>query len=418
MRKAIRELEGVHAPNYPNDAHAGLVYDRLAPITTDPASDDFGKVSITEQSQWYRALEGIKVGDAYSQAFERWKKSLHAHGATFTYTVEAVSRLLIGHGNPSASEVGLTVHHTWGTPILSGSSLKGLLQHALVKKYGPRLTGEPLLHPLDEKHSESDRSTFQPVAKDGNAIKHGPGDAIRWLFGSPAAQSDADMNKLFPVPDGEAPRAGERRGELYFMDAWMVPPTKSEPKTPYVRDVLTVHQKSYYGQGQSSGERSMPNDYDSPNPVNFLTIRPGTKFLLAVSGTDAAGKRFALNELSEALESMGIGGKTSAGYGRMVVLEGETIYVPKAVVKSDLLDDVIAILQEHRDSDIRATGPQGNVTWRDRLKHIIDVMGTDIRNAPDEVRAKCAKRIRDKKKKWKKAWNDASAFADEIDPNA
>ena len=86
---------------------------------------------------------------------------------------------------------------------------------------------------------------------------------------------------------------------------------------PFLADVLTVHHANYYqGKGRA-------NDYESPNPVGFLSVRPGTEFLLAVEL--APGEKaeydpwvdFAHKMLIEALGDWGIGSKTAAGYGRL-----------------------------------------------------------------------------------------------------
>jgi len=74
---------------------------------------------------------------------------------------------------------------------------------------------------------------------------------------------------------------------------------------------------AYYGQleGQTQPGQRWPNDYDSPNPVGFISVRPGTKFLLALSG-EGEWPELALCLLTEAIGAWGAGGKTSAGYGR------------------------------------------------------------------------------------------------------
>ncbi len=73
--------------------------------------------------------------------------------------------------------------------------------------------------------------------------------------------------------------AGASAGAVVFHDALYVPRSCADDR-PFAADVLTVHQKAYY---DSEGATS-PNDYDSPNPVAFLTVRPGARLLFALSG--------------------------------------------------------------------------------------------------------------------------------------
>jgi len=106
-------------------------------------------------------------------------------------------------------------------------------------------------------------------------------------------------------------KAGASGGLVTFHDALYVPRIGESEDRPFAADVLTVHQRSYY---DSSG-KSAPNDYDPPNPVAFLTVRPGARLLFALSGP-ADWTELAEKLLHDALEQWGVGGKTSAGYGR------------------------------------------------------------------------------------------------------
>jgi CRISPR-associated protein Cmr6 len=103
---------------------------------------------------------------------------------------------------------------------------------------------------------------------------------------------------------------------IIFHDALYVPnsPTGS---TPFGVDVVTSHQRSYYGetQGWTEPGRNWSNDYDSPSPVGFISVKPGARFLLAVDG-DTGCRKLALDLLIIAIREWGVGSKTSAGYGR------------------------------------------------------------------------------------------------------
>ena len=74
-------------------------------------------------------------------------------------------------------------------------------------------------------------------------------------------------------------------------------------------EVMTPHHSQYYRDG------SPPADYDSPIPIAFLTVAPGQEFLMA-----ALGSKDDLKVLEKywdiSLEYMGIGAKTSSGFGR------------------------------------------------------------------------------------------------------
>lgn len=291
--------------------HLGLAYDAWAPVVSEGSDrSKHGKVpdkgtndNISPRASWLEKLAGLQIAPYYAHAFERWKKSFAVPGHTLLdFTLD--SRLLVGHGNPSATEVGLTVHHTWGAPVITGSALKGLCAHYTASIYGP---DDLDILPWDQLDKE--RAQFQGVLWDGKKIKAGPGGYYRALFGAPDAQLDKNARPEW--------KTGAARGGVFFHDALYIPGSIAGDR-PFAPDVLTVHQKTYYnaqGKSEQGKPEPWPNDYDSPNPVAFLTVRPKAKFLIALSGPEEATV-LAAHILSEALREWGVGGKTSLGYGR------------------------------------------------------------------------------------------------------
>lgn len=312
MRNALPKLGKPEQPRFADQSHIGLAYDSWAPTGED------GKVPDDDRGDWLAELTQVPVAVDYRRAFARWRSSFAAPGhILLNFTL--ASRLLIGHGNSSATEVGLTVHHTWGAPIILGSALKGLCAHYTVSNYGPNdLTIAPRKQPVGE---EKERASFQGVLWDKTLIKTGPGGFYRRMFGAPDAQDDEMWSQEgWPV--------GAARGGVTFHDALYVPGSAkknendaNEPDCPFVEDVLTIHQKKYYDAGGMAAQGApepWPNDYGSPIPVSFLTVRPGARFLLALSAPSDAESELTLAAfiLGEALREWGVGGKTSLGYGR------------------------------------------------------------------------------------------------------
>lgn len=289
MRAALKDKVGAGTPD-----HVGLGYDRWAPIEAST-----GKVPDERRKEWLRALARTRVSEDYEVAYERWVASLKSEDSCLA-EAEMAARLLVGHGNPSPTEVGLTVHHTWGVPVIPGSALKGLLNHYVDAVYGPTVTG---IHPMDPDYpaEERERAPYRGVTWAGSRIEHGPGEVHRALFGAPRAKSDELFAEL---------GAGETAGLVVFHDALFVPGRSGDQ--PFATDVLTVHQKDYYDREG----RSVPNDYQDPVPVGFLTVRPKTRFLVALSGP-AAWTRLAMDLLRDALVEWGVGGKTTSGYGHV-----------------------------------------------------------------------------------------------------
>jgi CRISPR-associated protein Cmr6 len=276
MRKTILDAAGTSPPS-----HFGHAYERLAP----PPKRD-GSADDAARNAWLTRCEAIRIDADYRQFYKTWAQSF-TPGTCLTEEITTRTRLLIGHGNPSGAEVGLTVHHTWGVPILPGSAQKGLLAHYIDAVYGD-----------DESAGEERRKWRGPTWKDRSvAPEDRAGDYFAALFGAPPVTGDDTV---------------AQRGFVEFHDALFIPDPVKEDR-PFVRDVLTVHQRAYYN---SSGKDGFPNDWDDPYPVGFITVRPGARFLLALSGPDD-WTTLALRLLRDALRDWGAGGKTSAGYGRI-----------------------------------------------------------------------------------------------------
>jgi len=273
MRMVLESLGEPH--------HVGLAYDAWAPVVVDGRPESLGKVLDDRRGEWLGKLAGLSIDRDYPHFYGRWKASFGEPDA-HTFELALASRLLVGHGNSSGTDVGITVHHTWGVPVIPGSALKGLLAHYLDAVHGPGQEGDPAREQCA-----------------GGQGSRGPGEVYRVLFGAPEA-------------GGKSAPARASAGMIQFHDAIYVPHSVPEDR-PFAADVLTVHQKSYY---DSTGQ-SWPNDYDDPIPVAFLTIRPCVRLLFALSGP-ADWRKLAERLLRNALEQWGVGGKTSAGYGRLV----------------------------------------------------------------------------------------------------
>jgi CRISPR-associated protein Cmr6 len=294
MRDALSGLVEQQRGAKQGPHHAGLAYERYAPLKKGTTKEE-----LQPWEDWLSWLEESGEPEGYAEAFSRWQDSLkQSHSAWFTAT--ATSRLLVGHGNASPTGVGLTLHHTWGVPVIPGSALKGVLAGYV-------------------------RAVFDAAEVE---------ETCRRLFGAPGVEGTD--------PQGNA-------GEVIFHDAlWVSRRRGAEQGQPLLaRDVLTVHQKTWYG----GKDGAWPSDYDSPNPVAFLTVRPESRFLVALSLVPGAGPdgerllRWAADRLSEALRDWGVGGKTAAGYGRLE-REGEVKAVMPVARRSPVVEEFLAWLAE------------------------------------------------------------------------
>lgn len=133
----------------------------------------------------------------------------------------------------------------------------------------------------------------------GSSLKGVAASFAARMLGGLWAAKEAGHHTLFGTTDAAA--------YVDFLDALPLPGTWK-----LQRDVLTVHHQRYY-----RGDDAAPADWDDPNPVSFLTAVGD--FLIALcpeAGADAwADAGYGI--LKMALEEVGVGGKTSSGFGRL-----------------------------------------------------------------------------------------------------
>ena len=109
--------------------NAGLLLDFYLPETGDE-----GKA---RRALFKRAADATKACvDIYRAAFDRWQREVEHEPKT----VHVAGRLIVGLGAGTVLEIGITLHHTYGVPVIPGSALKGLAAAYCAKVWGE--TGE------------------------------------------------------------------------------------------------------------------------------------------------------------------------------------------------------------------------------------------------------------------------------------
>jgi len=182
--------------------------------------------------------------------------------------------MAVGLGAASVLEVSIALHHTFGTPLIPGSALKGL-----AASYARRRL-------LDEAWRPS-------------------GPSFRALFGD---HTEASC--------------------VAFHDALWIP--ERDTALPLDLDVMAVHHAKYY---MTQERPPPPADSDDPTPVPFVTARGS--YLIVIEGppqwTDVA-----MGILKLALLEDGIGAKTAAGYGRLELVYRSAAQQEKEAIQAEL----------------------------------------------------------------------------------
>lgn len=259
------------------NSHPGLLLQRYVAHPADGSE----RWSQAKRDIHAAAVSAIPC-ELYKTAYERWERSLPE--LTASNQLQTAGRLIVGLGSENVLETGISIHHTYGMPIIPGSALKGLAAHY-----------------CDQVWGTTDGRYKKPTPSENEAYR-------QYLAGKAPKQEDNFHRLLFGTTDDS--------GCITFHDAWFVP--GSSP-APLVLDVMTPHHPRW----NDINNPVPPTDFDSPTPVPFLSVT-GT-FRVAVSWhgpTSDKAKNWtelARSLLGDALRDWGIGGKTTSGYGRLTL---------------------------------------------------------------------------------------------------
>jgi len=214
---------------------------------------------LSKQSKERQGVRAFNQGDLQrivNAHRKRWKAMLNDYDQSGykvkQFPMRAVSRVIVGLGVESVLETSVRLHRIYGFPIIPGSALKGL-----ARSYAELVEGKN--------------------------------------------ENDATFAAVF----GQSPPAA-RAGQVIFFDA--IPANSANLRLDL--DVMNPHYSEYY-----RGGNIPPADYLNPVPIYFLTVGPGSEFLFAVISERAELASQAEFWLRGGLTELGVGAKTTAGYG-------------------------------------------------------------------------------------------------------
>lgn len=254
----------------------------------------------------------------------RWKDVVERYEGE-SVTMKTDSPLVVGLGAEHVLETAITLHRSYGFPLIPGSACKGLARTYALVNLAAEL-GLPLCTPAEIKRLKDKKkpSTLQQMeALLVSELGPDQDKAFAALQGQDGIAGDApirslDLGGLTKVDSV----ATFRRvfgylgwaGSVRFFDAL------PDRDVQMAVDIMTPHFPSYY-RSLDGSRPSPPHDADDPTPIPFLVVAQGVTFWFGtgvrIRGKSKHGKdaKWALENLCRALTIGGIGGKTAAGYG-------------------------------------------------------------------------------------------------------
>lgn len=270
-------LRALLNPTMPPQANAGLMFQRYPALWRmeegrhQPVPSESRKAWIENFTRDFAAQRAVREPELRAQLNRLDALSQR----TFRYTT--TFRMVTGIGAAHPLENSFTFDHLLGVPKLAGSGVKGLL-----------------------------RAFANQVAAPEEMLPY---------FGNFLERSLAEQDGQRRTPAEQKALTDARAGDVVFLDAF----PESWPVLEV--DILNPHHSAYM-QERMKGRDAIPTLTEDPVPVYFLTIAAGTPFRFGVRGRTTPLTEAELARtgawLTGALEWMGAGAKTAAGYGHMM----------------------------------------------------------------------------------------------------
>ena len=193
-------------------------------------------------------------------------------------------RLIINLGAASVYETSLLLHRNYSIPYIPGSAIKGVTRHWAIQKFA-------------EEFQKRNNVSYEYAVKEiSTSLENGKELEMK--------VDDIEFKELVEIFGGQ-----DKKGRVIFFDAMPVIDEMDKSKEFIILDIMNVHYKPYYEKAE------IPGDWHDPVPVFFLAVEKGIKFRFVMASKNKKLVMDTKKLLTEALENLGIGAKTSSGYG-------------------------------------------------------------------------------------------------------
>lgn len=305
------------------ESHAGLLIQKGLKIWE---SDDTKKKlhsdgKLTDKEKLINTIASVTANELYKLAFERWLVSTYnldniepetQSNPNFAHiSANIVGRLYTGLVLGDALETGVMTHHTYGMPMIAGSSVKGAVRNYTELLFAKRDSNDHPILKKDDKNIE--RIEIDPKRQPIIDVLFGKGD-------------DDNPNK--------DDNSNNDAGYIIWYDAWWIPPVEASEKDskPFVGEIVTVHHQKYY-----KGDLEQALDMESPVPNQQLAVQGCFYFAIEGDGESEEGKKLlklAKDLLIATIEQQGLGAKSSSGYGYFELDSSQIDDMMKIIIKN------------------------------------------------------------------------------------
>ncbi|WP_456321299.1 type III-B CRISPR module RAMP protein Cmr6 [Palaeococcus sp. (in: euryarchaeotes)] len=294
--------EVIHIRDYGNFS---LIFSKYVPFISEDKKREQGKPKV----QGFGFNIKPKLLPYYANFFNLYREMWKSIDNSIEFSLKTKTRLVVGLGDEGVYETSIRLHRNYGVPYIPGSTIKGVTKHHLIFL----LTSAVF----------SDGDFFKLAGKVQEALENGNLDWFGKQRTSKGNHNEEEIKKLRDIFGTDNPKeiaekgieifgTTEKEGEIIFFDALPVPDSLRDKMLEV--DIMNPHYPNYY-QGNEP-----PGDWQTPNPIFFLTVPAGVKFQFCIAPrrkerVKLLGRTKKL--LISALQEHGVGAKTAIGYGRL-----------------------------------------------------------------------------------------------------
>ncbi|WP_320008110.1 type III-B CRISPR module RAMP protein Cmr6 [Maridesulfovibrio sp.] len=247
-----------------------LIYDQFDRSTLEigkPENNGYVGDKRTVLDALVKSVQDDNFRNIYKGFYDQWQEYLKPDEKILILKAKTGSRFLSGLSYGAAMHVGFSLHHTYGVPYITGSTVKGAC----------RAIAELDASKMGDDESKKELQLINQIYRDGDK---------------------------------------KNNGRVVFLDAFPEPLAK---KTSLMMelDVITPHHTK--ANSDEEGYDSAP-DIEEPVPVEFAVVPEGITYCFAFICPDETDREIVTRHWFEACDE-GFGAKTSSGYGEFIPLD-------------------------------------------------------------------------------------------------
>lgn len=277
--------------------NALLLLSKFIQMMEQSKNDGFNFLKIQRvKDNVHRNLKKPEIKNNINKKLSLLNKRMHVFSKKYQLTTS--NRLVVGLGSTSVLESSIKLHHIYGVPYIPSSAIKGVLRAYKIWELSD--WNLELFKAFEFAISlvyEKCKSPDTEFSKKLNEINSKELNSEQRVLIEKKDEIIKKKNELFNFLSIFGSQSV--KGSLIVFDAF------PEIFKGFDIDIMNPHYPEYY-QGNEP-----PADWQNPTPIKFLAIPKGTQFNFYFLNP----YKHLETDLRNALSVVGIGAKTSLGYG-------------------------------------------------------------------------------------------------------